>query len=697
MKYLRHSSLALGLMLLVLLTIVQQLPDVLDSFLAHPTKFSELSNSVYSLKINSLQSGEYYISLGRPRHFCDIYHNNELIFKGKTTIHDIRPSLLVGAGFKHHQGELSLLSDCKQYMSGFQQRLSFPPRLYSYKAGIVVHYVRAFIDMAAGPISCLFMLAAAMMNLFFSRDTATKAKSYVFIIFSAVALAYSLSLAHYSRLIMSGMAASQVHIILRTIFSIGMAALLHPKHFPGYFLTGLHIIVCTLVLFLPYSNVQIETFYLFSFLLYPTTTFFTLWISKKSDDHTHDSFFLEALLLSWGVAQVMDWVKQLSGIGYFAAPLYLGAISIYLTYRVVHQQSLLLKASALSKTIESFINSSLSPSDLVKELGIIIHAHSCYGICSIYVSATFIGSSNDERRLVKVASIGKNISPDSVDLDPVDAPVLTQAITDQFVAEGLGRRDGFRYLVVPLGRYAVICLSADKKIAKNSAGETKQLISLLTSSLELVKEKLSRSVSLTGSSLNKLRASYGDGTYKKTIGAIFIDIAEYSKKTEEFGEAYASFVSSELLPDLIKTLKDTALPEVVRGDEILFIVCDETPAVARDIPRDTSIAIQKLYMFMTTTAQHQSNQSGFGKVEFRIGFTIGSGAIVIDDVQARTSGDHINKAKRLQDIAAKGELYTDSETIALIGNSCLLPLSRVSLVVKKNVIEAVKVGVKRAA
>jgi class 3 adenylate cyclase len=100
---------------------------------------------------------------------------------------------------------------------------------------------------------------------------------------------------------------------------------------------------------------------------------------------------------------------------------------------------------------------------------------------------------------------------------------------------------------------------------------------------------------------------------------------------------------------------------------------------------------------MLKDAQSLSQGEGFGRVDFRIGFTIGEGTLVVDDVQTRASGDHINKAKRLQDSASKGEFLTDSDTITQLNDQNILVLSKKQIVVKKNIIEAVKVGVKRAA
>ena len=697
MKHLANSSMLLGLTLLVILTGLQQFPDTLDKVFANPAIITEFPEDVYSIHLDSLPKDEYYLSLGRPRHFCDITYNDELIFKGKTSIHDKRPSLLVGAGFAHNGGSVSLVADCRQFMSGFEQRLSFPPRLYTYLAGVAIHNVRNFIDMAVGPISCLFLMLAAFFNYFFSKNTSESKRSHIFIVFSLVAFVYSLSLAHYTRVYMSGMAASQLHIILRTAFSLGMAALLHPKLFPGYLLLSLHLIIFFLSLCLPYLDIRVETFYLSSFLLYPITTFATLWASKKNDDSTYDSFFLQALLLSWGAAQALDWLKQLSGIGYFAAPLYLGAIALYLTYSVARQQSRLLKASSLAKTIESYIQSSLKPADLVKEIGAALHASSCYDLYSVYLLQSFLGGSENSTEFIKIKSYNSSEAPEKIQLDHLNAPIFAEAITHQRIVEGVGLSDNRRYLVLPLGNLGAICFSSSRRLPRYTVGETRQLINLLTPSLQLINEKLKSLVSLTGSSLNKLRTSYGDGTFPMTIGAIFIDIADYSKKAEQYGECYTSFISSQLLPALIKNMKDHSLPEVVRGDEVLFIVCDEKPDQARDISLETAKSIHRLSAYMLTEAQTLSSQEGYGKVEFRVGFTVGEGSIVIDDVQARTSGDHINRAKRLQDAAAKGEFLTDTETMSAIKSGSLLVLAKTSIVVKKNVIEAVKVGVKRAA
>ena len=696
MKYISRNSIASGIVLLVILTCLQQLPDLLDKLLANPGLSREEPKHVYTLSIENLRPQEYYISLGRPRHFCDIKYNNDLIFKGKTSVVDKRPSLLVGAGFSHKGGAALLVADCRQFMTGFEQRLSFPPRLYSYQSGIFVHNLRSFIDLGAGPIACLFLILTAFLNYFFSKNSPDQRRSCVFIAFSFIALLYALSLAHYPRLLMSGMAASQLHIVLRTLFSLGMASLLNTKLFPGLLLTGLHISICIASLCIDQLGLSIETFYLAAFPIYPITTFATLWANRKSEVSTYDSFFIQALLLSWGSAQALDWLKQLSGVGFFAAPLYLAAIAFYLTYSVARQQSKLIKANTIAKTLEHYVESSLKPADLIKEIGKLLESESCFNLHSIYLKHTFLGNTLNEMEFVKLKGAKEN-SPEVIVLDQLETPVFTKAMSDQVMVEGIGLRDKNRYLILPLGAFGAICFTSTEYVSRHASGETRQLLNLLAPSLRLINEKLDRLISITGASLNKLRSTYGDGVFPMTIGALFIDIADYSKKAEMFGDTYTSYVSSVLLPGLIKNMKDLALPEVIRGDEILFIICDETPLREREISSETVKAVQRLSAYMSSEAQKSSAQEGFGKVDFRVGFTVGEGTLVIDDVQARTSGDHINKAKRLQDAAAKGEFLTDSETLKAIGDGVLVPLARTSIVVKKNLIEAVKVGVKRAA
>jgi len=199
------------------------------------------------------------------------------------------------------------------------------------------------------------------------------------------------------------------------------------------------------------------------------------------------------------------------------------------------------------------------------------------------------------------------------------------------------------------------------------------------------------------SSLAKLRPTLGDGLHEFETGAIFLDIADYSKSTEYYGESYSSFISSIVFPSMVKYMADYCIPEVVRGDEIYFVTTSLFQKSNDSIAKMTSKSVRRLAEFLKDVIPELCLSHGFPTVEFRIGVTHGKGAIMVDDTQVRTSGDHINRAKRLQDAASKGEILSDSQSFNSDFSENLIAISKKNIVVKKNIIEAVKVGVKRAA
>lgn len=694
-KVSRRTLLSAALIWLAL-TGVQKFPDLLDEIFAIKFSILESETNVYRLQNPALKSGSYFISLGRPRLLCDIVFNNETLFKGRTSVADRKPSLLVGAGFSHTTGEANLVTDCRQKMSGFQQRLSFKPQVYPYTAGIIVHYIRAFFELVAGPISTLFMFCAALINFKLSQDKRAKKNAEVFIFFSVIAFIYSLSLAHFPRLVLTGEHASLLHIMLRSLLSWGIVSVSSYSMARSWPMLAVHFIAGLIGYTSLTARFTVDTIYLSILPLFPLVTLMSvLWVENESD--TNRDTTLDAILLGWAAAQSIDWFKQVTGVGFFAAPIYLACIATYLTFSILKRQERLLRASSLAKTLEGFTRSSLAPPELLKEVALTLSNGTCFELCSVYSSPSFSEDiTHQERFVLNFASEGIS-SPKDVLLDAVEAPLILRALQSQSLVQEKGSRDGKDFLITPLGKSTVICLTTKKTLSKELVDDSTALISLLSPSLQLITERLRQYKVAEKLSLSKLRATHGTGAFSKKIGALFIDIAEYSKLTETYGASYSQFISSVLLPELVAYLSKLALPEVVRGDEVLFIVCSATPGDDLNVTKRTSEAVRALAAFSEKNASLICRSHGFPKAEFRIGFTLGDGNLVIDEVQTRTSGEHVNRAKRLQDSARKGEIWTDAETICQLDKEGIITLSRTNIVVKKNIVEAVRVGVKHAA
>jgi len=251
------------------------------------------------------------------------------------------------------------------------------------------------------------------------------------------------------------------------------------------------------------------------------------------------------------------------------------------------------------------------------------------------------------------------------------------------------------FVLVPIGQNALICLFQSTGLAAVKVSNLEQIVSLSTSAFRAVDDKLLDATMALNSSLARVKKELSNGSYPLTSGAIFFDVVDYSKHCENFGLPYAEYISAKFFPALMKYMDGYATPESIRGDEIYFVVCTEVTKSKRDVLSQTAEAVVRLNGFLIEEGKTLSSEHGFPKPDFRIGVSIGEGNLVVDDVIVRTSGEHINRAKRLQDSANRNEILVDS-VIADCGTP-IVSIGKKIVVVKKNEIEATKIGIKRRA
>ena len=680
------------------MTFLQHTPEFIDQVLALRID-SETKNSLeHEIDVSNLPVGDYIVSLGRPRAHCDISLDSEILFKGKSSVEDRRVSLLAAGAF-HQAGNSKLIQiDCKQNQSGFVPRLSFIPKIYNYTSGMAVQLYRASIDMFIGPIGALLLLISSVIYLLLGsgNDERSQAKRYVF--YASIAVIYSLSLAYYTRMFFDGLTSSYMHVVLRIAYSLSFNLLLQTSKKNRIFLLISHTLaVCGM--FILRSPAQLEAYYRTVHIIMPIATLWTFIDLLKLQSKTRDVFFLQIITLSWAFAQFMDTIKLNSNVGFYAAPLYIMLISLFLIYRIFSIQ----KRNLVVQSISSSITESLRASrdiqqginSVLRDLTVAIPSArmSCYVDEFILGAASAPGTS-----MIRISDIGFKLIERNKQLNILvdDSPTRECLKNGQTIVR-TGQADNIWFIVVPLAGCATINISFTKKTPSFYAFEALEIVTKLMPALNGVKTLFEQQGYKMNSSLAKLRPKLGDGIHELETGAIFIDIADYSKFTEEYGDSYAGFISSDFFPSLIKHMSAYATPEVVRGDEAYLVISEHTSTHPGNIAAKTAYATTKLFDFLTKISPEICTTAGFPVIEFRIGVTVGPGAIVVDDIQVRTSGDHINKAKRLQDAAAKGEILTDESSFNNGFSSNLVSISKKTIVVKKNIIEAVKVGVKRAA
>lgn len=667
-KILKIAKIALPAVAIMLF--LQQIPTFYDTLFSHKVKLTETPGPIYNIEIASLPKGDYFVSIGRPRAHCDIFRSGDKIFAGRSTVSDVRQNLLAGAYFRiDNQDDGQLVINCDHFQSGFDSRLSFSPKIYNSKTGMIAHLIRASIETVIGPVSSLILLLTAVIH-YFSSGKGGRKGSHVFLAYGIISFIYSISLSYYTRLFISGMDSSILHVGLRILFSIGFNYIINPNFRNRTTLIALHILCLPLTVLFSTSTVELETFYRVAYLLFPISTFVSFLDLIKHESQSRVTFFMQSIALSWAIAQSMDFVKLNTNFGFYAAPLFLMFVSAFLVYKVINDIQIRIRAESISHELQRDMHKSETNELLILSC---VNAVKCLDKridCLIMVDDFLIN------RQTKTGI--------SFTALPYQQDIETSQLCD------------FRKVDFKVSDLFTIRLFTKTKYPEYVIHEAVDILSIAITALKAFETFLVNSTSSMNQSLSKLRASMGEGVHDRQIGAIFIDIVDYSKHTESLGNDYTTFISSNVIPLLIQEAKNEALPEVVRGDEVLFVVCTET---CRDenISSATEACVAKLMRAIDSTVFNLCKEYGFPKVEVRLGFTVGEGTLVVDSIQVRSSGDHINRAKRLQDVCKKNEVWTDQTTISSFEPKSLVVIKNTQIVVKKNIIEAVKVGVKRAA
>lgn|GEM_PF-2798608 len=686
-----------ALIFLVMTSFLQHTPQLIDQLFSHISKVESKNNQYFTISLEGLPKGDYLISLGRPRAHCDIFLDSEVIFKGKSTVFDKRFNLLAAGAFHRFGKENSVVIDCIHPQTGFGPRLSFEPKIYDYNKGMLVHFYRAAVDLFIGPLAAMLLVIASLVNLFLIKNNdSNQAKKYL--AYSLVSFFYALSLSYYTRIFLPGMLSSQIHIFMRFAFSLFFNLLLGTNLVFKRFVILSHILIMAAAF--SFQNPEsLDEFYKVVYILMPLCTTYAFFDLLKNPAKSNDLYMLQIITLSWTFAQYMDNLKLVFNFGFYNAPFYILIISLILIYRIYSSFKLDELVVRVSGTINAGVSNARNIQEgiqsVLMDISKIVHFEklSCY--VDEYVLGAAEKSGEYMRRIYEIGYDGEDRDSRIDILNSFSA--TTNALKSNKPFIGKGAKDGQWYVIVPILNLVTINLSTKRNIEGYKAFESFELIQRLEPILKNIKTLLEQHGYKYNSSLAKLRPILGDGLHEMDIGAIFIDVVDYSKHTESYGDDYPNFISSKLFPALVKFMSPYAIPEVVRGDEIYFVVTSQIQPEAQNVGVATAIAICKLDAFIKEVAPGICLAAGFPKLEVKIGATHGRGAIVVDDVQVRTSGDHINKAKRLQDSAQKGEILVDAQSFHSGFDGPLVGINQKTIVAKKNVIEVVRVGVKRAA
>ena len=648
-------------------------------------------DEVITADISHLKNDSYFVSLGKPRGHCDIFLDGKTLFTGKGGVPDKRISLLVGGSFVKDDSSKSITIDCRHEMTGWKLYLAHSPFIATYNSGMIVHMIRAISEIAIGPFASLIMFLMLMYARFTVGAHIRKSEWF----FASAALAYSLSLSYYTRLFMTGADASVAHILLRFVFSYSAYCVLNSGLKNRTSVLVHHAAVFALAIIWVNDPVDLMDFYKYAHpsLLIPFALSLHDRLKQPIRDRKH--LYLTIFAIGWIMAQSLDAINLWANFGIYNSPMLIMVLSLTYGMMVLETHRTSKKLNNLQNRLSEALKNEADLSGLLKSIKDILALDTSFNQITAYIDGTLNGKADRERTILSPV-VGHRTDDVSIDTEG-SGLYMTQALDSGEIVMAKGNKDGMWFLVAPIGRYCCINFTTNEKLTEYLVLETRDLMLSLLPTLDTAISKIIELSHRQGSSLQRLRSIIGPGSHEKQTAAIFVDIADYSKYTESLGNEYTGFISQTYLPSLIKILAPWATPEVVRGDEIYFVVLKELSKEESSLNTIAACALKRLQQFVSEDGKKICKSNGFPTVDLRIGMTCGDANIVVDDIQVRTSGDHINRAKRLQDSAEKNEAWVDAATAESLASEGIIVLKKKTIIVKKNIIEAVKVGVKRAA
>jgi class 3 adenylate cyclase len=277
---------------------------------------------------------------------------------------------------------------------------------------------------------------------------------------------------------------------------------------------------------------------------------------------------------------------------------------------------------------------------------------------SAYIDAFCLGESKQPgKAFLRVMEAGykKDMSNDKViSFQDQRGTFMAEAITKQNVCLNFSPQTGVAFINVPVGRHACINLSNDLPSDPYHAYESLNNIKRIFPSLSLLERRLIDIGFQEGAALQKLRLKKGDGRWEEELGSIFLDINDYSRIADSFGDSFTRFISDTYVPALIKTLSGSAVSEHFAGDEIYFIIIQDLLPPGTLIKGAVLECLIKIDAFVEVSGSEMCISHGFPPVSASIGVNIGVGTIISDSVSVRTTGNVVNHAKRLQEESGKG-------------------------------------------
>jgi len=584
---------------------------------------------------------------------------------------DLRQSLLLGQSLTVQQGgQASEIKISCQAERGFSPGLTHKPVILPYRQGILLQLWRGATELILGIFcSALLLLSLASRSNTPVVGTTNFKPRWPHFLLGFSALLYSISLAHYPRLFLEGLSASALHAILRTLFG-----------FSFYLLCGYYSRIRQPVLFL---HIALAAFYFFSALKWPSyfellydralpvfaiLTTVAVYDLHRSPLKSRSAIILRFTSAAWLLAQVMDISVTLFNSGAYMAPSVVALVAVLIALLKRSEDFRSAHTEDAARIILRLIAGPGAIDDKLRAIGSLMSEHTHFSRISVYADAFVFGLHDiPKERFVRLMDAGyrKETSKDRViDFNDGRGALMRDALASLTPRLRQGSHDSAWFTNIPLGNHAILNLSDDSTQPDFLASESHELILRVLPALQTIGDKLAEYGTKLTYALEGLRLVRGDGTWNEEIGAIFLDLNYYADNMERYRDPYGKFITTIYLPALCQRVRKWAVREGNSAGDAVYLIC------IRDLmhePLPVSDAVYRtlveILRFTVEEGAAMCRAQGYEVISLQIGANIGLANIICDQFQARTSGNIVNEASRLQKAAGVGQTFVSAEVV----------------------------------
>lgn len=653
------------------------LPNVLTVF-GTELEVTTHSPGKYGIITNSaLNSGNYFLSLGRPKGSCQITDNGKKIADNKSPASQTRDLLGLGVSLKVTEPKkVNLEIDCFSE-AGFKPQLAYTPALFNEGFGKFVQSVRLLFQTVLSPTASgmLLLVLAVLLVLNKQKNGSNLTAGPSLFLFSLVCFAYSLSLSHVTRLFFEPGTATIFHVLLRTALILSFIILagdVSRKRFISIYIIGLFLVVLTLRI----NNVEyLVATYKSGYILYIFATLEVYVRNRKSIESDSKTRVVTILAFTWSITQSIDSVfsfgfqsgENLSLAIALVIPAYISNILIikFMEFN---------EAVQLTNVITSLLSEDGKIDQRVNSFGMWLKRYLNATHSSFYVDKFLLGIENSPGLHFRGILTDRHLPSRDFSLE---SSAITE--TNNWSAEALKTQrsllgcnifDRKLFACIPVGGNLLFNFSFDDA-SESSLLLLQEKFRFLQSNNRLLQsfaQVTSSHNSLHYATLRSLRSKLGDCELQGKVLIIFIDVNGYTKLIKNYGPTFSNFIESKIMEKVAHDLRSVATVELKMGDEMHLAVL---PWILQsgDIEEASIECLAYLYNFFKNELPGFCLDNGFDPFTVSIGVAYGETTLRINDRHAGTSGPAVNLAKRLLQGAEAAEIIISDSVLDLIGDS----------------------------